>query len=60
MDLNERVLAYNLSMMKRLNVSVDEDLHRQLKMAAAAHGITIGQFVSDAIREKIEKDEVVK
>ncbi len=43
--------------MKRLNVSVDDDLHRQLKMAVAEQGSTIGQFVIDAIAEKIENDK---
>ena len=43
--------------MKRLNVSVDDDLHKQLKMAVAEKGTTIGQFVIDAITEKLENDK---
>lgn len=44
--------------MKRLNVSIDDDLHRQLKMAVAGRGTTIGQFVIEAITEKIDSDEM--
>ena len=43
--------------MKRLNVSVDDDLHKQLKMAVAENGTTIGQYVTDAIAEKLENDK---
>ena len=46
--------------MKRLNVSVDDDLHKQLKMAVAENGTTIGQFVIDAITEKLENDKKQK
>jgi len=45
---------------KRLNVSVDDDLHKQLKMAVAENGTTIGQFVIDAITEKLENDKKQK
>ena len=57
MAQTERLLAYGEAL-KRLNVSVNEDLHRELKMAVAAQGVTIGQFVTEAIKEKIEKDRV--
>lgn len=43
--------------MKRLNVSVEDELHKLLKMAVAERGITIGQFVTEAIAEKIESDK---
>lgn len=46
--------------MKRLNVSVDDDLHRQLKMAVAENGTTINQFVIEAITEKLENDKKQK
>lgn len=41
---------------KRLNIVVNEDLHRSLKVAAALNGMTLQQFVSDAILEKIKKE----
>lgn len=40
---------------KRLNVVIDNDLHRNLKIEVAKREITIGQFVVEAIEEKIEK-----
>lgn len=46
--------------MKRLNVSVDDELHKQLKMAVAEQGSTIGQFVIEAITEKLENDRKLK
>ena len=43
---------------KRLNVVISADLHRDLKVEVAKKGITIAQFVADAIREKIENEKV--
>lgn len=42
---------------KRLNVVINTDLHRELKVAVAKHDITIGQFVAEAIKEKLERQE---
>lgn len=39
------------------NYKIDPDLYRRAKSAAAAAGITINQFTSDAIREQIERYE---
>ena len=36
---------------------MDDDLHRLLKVAVAEKGSTIGQFVIDAIVEKLENDK---
>lgn len=41
--------------MKRLNVIISNDLHRDLKIEVAKQGITIAQFVAEAITEKIER-----
>jgi predicted HicB family RNase H-like nuclease len=40
---------------KRLNVVIDNELHKKLKMAAAEQETTIGAFVAEAIKEKLEK-----
>lgn len=40
---------------KRLNIAIDAELHRQLKIAAAQEGITIVQMVSEEIKERIQK-----
>ena len=42
--------------MKRLNVSIEDNLHRLLKVAAAQQSTTISEFVTDAIKEKLEQD----
>ena len=46
--------------MKRLNVSIDDELHKQLKMAVAEGSTTIGQFVIDSITEKLQNDKQQK
>ena len=46
--------------MKRLNVSIDDELHKRLKVAVIEDSTTIGQFVIDAITEKLEKDKKQK
>lgn len=46
--------------MKRLNVSIDDELHKQLKMSVVESGTTIGQFVTEAIIEKLENEKQQK
>lgn len=43
---------------KRIYVIVDEDLHKDLKIASAITGVTIKQYVADAVREKMKKDKI--
>jgi len=42
---------------KRLNVIISNELHRNLKIEVAKQGITIAQFVTEAITEKIDKQK---
>lgn len=42
--------------MKRLNIPIEVDLHRQIKVKVAEQGITVAQFVREAIAEKLEKE----
>lgn len=42
--------------MKRLNIIISADLHRDLKVSAALNGVTLQQFVSEAISEKIKRE----
>lgn len=42
---------------KRLNVIISNDLHRNLKVEVAKQGMTIAQFVAEAITEKIERQK---
>lgn len=39
---------------KRVSVVMDAELHRQLKITAAEHGVTISEMVTDAIKDKLE------
>ena len=40
---------------KRVNIVVDPDLHKRLKVATAETGETLRDFVSKAIEEKLNK-----
>lgn len=44
---------------KRINIAIDETLHKELKIAAAVNGITVKEYVARAIRDKLngEKDQ---
>ena len=41
---------------KRLNILVDNDLHKKLKISAAVNGTTMTEYVKEAIIEKITRD----
>ena len=41
---------------KRLNVTLEIELHKQLKIAATKQEMTIANFVVQAIKEKIERE----
>ncbi len=42
---------------KRLNIAIDAELHKKLKIAAAKNGTTIVAIVSDGINKKLEELE---
>ena len=46
--------------MKRVNVPIDEELHKQLKVSVAENSTTIGQYVIEALTEKMERDKKKK
>lgn len=41
---------------KRINISMDAELHKKMKIAIVEQDTTITQFVIDAIREKIDRE----
>lgn len=41
---------------KRLNIPIEAELHRQIKVKVAEQGITVAQFVREALAEKLEKE----
>ena len=41
------------STMARVHYEIDDDLHRQAKSAAALAGITLKQFLEDALRDAV-------
>lgn len=42
---------------KRLNIAIDAELHKKLKIAAAKNGTTIVAIVSDGINKKLKELE---
>lgn len=40
---------------KRLNISIDAELHKRLKLTAAEHDTTIVDIVSEAIKDRLDK-----
>lgn len=60
-DTQKRLQVYSreiqrMEEMKRLNIPIESDLHRQIKVKVAEQGITVAQFVREAIAEKLEKE----
>ena len=47
-------------MMKVLNVTIDEGVHRRLKTACAERAISIRDFVRMAIAEKLKRDAAAR
>jgi len=43
---------------KRITVLVSEELRRNLKIASAITGVSIKQYVDDAVREKMKRDNI--
>lgn len=43
--------------MKRLNVVLEDDLHRTLKLTAIEHGMTISQYVTDMLQERLHEEK---
>lgn len=42
---------------KRINIAIDETLHKELKIAAAVNGTTLKEYVANAIKESLDKDK---
>ena len=50
-------MGKNRDTTKRLNIAIDEKLHRQLKAKAATEGKTMGEYVTTLIKDAIGEDE---
>ncbi len=42
---------------KRINIAIDENLHHELKIAAAVNSTTVKEYVATAIRDKLDKEK---
>lgn len=42
---------------KRINIAIDEALHKELKIAAAVNDTTVKEYVSKAIQDKLKKEK---
>lgn len=43
---------------KRINIAIDEPLHKELKIAAAVNGTTVKDYVAEAIKYKLKNDKI--
>lgn len=46
-----------ISTVARVHYEIPDDLHRQAKAAAAMQGVTLRQFVIEALRQAVERIE---
>ena len=46
--------------MTRVNIEVEDELHRKAKLASLLENKTLIQFINEAIKEKIGKNKHVK
>lgn len=44
---------------KRINIWMDEETHRQVKILAALKGTTIQDYIVEAVKNCIEDDKVI-
>ncbi len=42
---------------KRINLKLSEQLHRQVKLIAILKGITINEYIEQAIEKSVKKDK---
>jgi predicted HicB family RNase H-like nuclease len=40
-----------------VNYKIDDELHRRAKAEAAYHGVTLREYVVQAIQQSVERDE---
>lgn len=45
-----------MSTVKRINIAVDEDLHKKLRIASAVNCVTIKEYVASAILYKLSTE----
>ncbi len=43
--------------MTRINIEINDELHKKAKLYSVLHTKTLIEYITDAIREKVEKDE---
>lgn len=43
--------------MTRINIELDDELHKEAKTNSAKQGKTLIEYVSEAIKEKIEREK---
>lgn len=43
--------------MTRINIEVDTELHKKAKLCSLVHNKTLIEYINEAIKEKVEKDE---
>lgn len=47
-----------MEQIRRITITMDSDLHRDLKIAAAVKDMSIKEYVADALREKMKRENI--
>lgn len=43
-----------------MNVKIDDDLHRRVNAQRSLRGLKLYEYVEEALREKVERDEAAR
>ncbi|MFA6073379.1 MAG: toxin-antitoxin system HicB family antitoxin [Candidatus Woesearchaeota archaeon] len=44
---------------RQLNIRIDDELHTKAKVTAILKGITLNDYIEQAIKESLEKDKTI-
>lgn len=52
------IVIVEVTIMKAMQVTLDDELHRQAKSLASRQGITLGEFVRRAVARAVEENAI--
>lgn len=56
--IHEKEREKSMGTPRRINIAIDETLHRELRIAAAVNDTTIKKYVAEAICDKLKREKV--
>jgi len=46
--------------MTRVNIEIQDEIHKKAKLYSVIHNKTLAEYINEALKEKVEKDEKKK